>query len=302
MRTFLVVMSLMLVPLSPAVAQVSIQIGLPGVSIGINQPVYPQLVAVPGYPVYYDPGAASNYFFYDGMYWVFQGDSWYASSWYNGPWALVYPQYVPVFILRVPVRYYRHPPAYFRGWQPSGPPRWGEHWGNDWERQRQGWDRWDHASAPRPAPLPVYQKQYSGNRYPRAEQQQELHREKYSYQPRDAEVRRVEEAHSARGNQPEQAKQQQERGKQQQAEQQQQASQQQAKQQQDQAKQQERGKQQQDQAKQQQQQAKQQQQARQQQDQAKQQPPPARSPQESPPKQDKGGQDKGQDQKKDHDK
>ena len=42
----------------PALAQVSIQIGLPGVSIGINQPVYPQLVQVPGYPVYYDPGVA----------------------------------------------------------------------------------------------------------------------------------------------------------------------------------------------------------------------------------------------------
>jgi hypothetical protein len=174
-----------------------------------------------------------------------------------------------VFILRVPVSYYRHPPAYFRGWQPSGPPRWGEHWGNDWERQRQGWDRWDHASAPRPAPLPVYQKQYSGNRYPRAEQQQELHREKYSYQPRDAEVKRVEEAHFVRGNQPEPAKQQQGQAKQQQAKQQ-------------------------DQAKQHQQQAKQQDQAKQQQ--AKQQ------PQAPPPKQDKGGQDKGHDQKKDHDK
>ncbi len=210
MRHLIVALGLLLAPLTPAVAQISIQIGLPGVNIGINQPVYPQLVQVPGYPVYYDPGAPSNYFFYDGMYWVFQGDNWYASSWYNGPWALVVPQYVPVFILRVPVSYYRHPPAYFRGWNPTAPPQWGQHWGNDWERQRHGWDQWDRGSAPHPAPLPMYQKQYSGNRYPRAEQQQELHREKYSYQPRDAEVKRVEEAHFARGNQ------QQERGKQQQ--------------------------------------------------------------------------------------
>ena len=30
-------------------------IGLPGVSIGINLPLYPELVPVPGYPVYYAP-------------------------------------------------------------------------------------------------------------------------------------------------------------------------------------------------------------------------------------------------------
>ncbi|MBS1109614.1 MAG: hypothetical protein H6Q88_1606, partial [Anaeromyxobacteraceae bacterium] len=219
MRSILVAMALVLFPLSPAQAQISIQIGLPGINIGINQPVYPQLVQVPGYPVYYDPSAGSNYFFYDGLYWVYQGDNWYASDWYNGPWALVSPQFVPVFILRVPVRYYRHPPAYFRGWQPEGPPRWGEHWGHDWERHRGGWDRWDHASAPRPAPLPVYQREYSGDRYPQApQQQQELRSRNYTYKPSDAEVRRVDEAQAARGRQQEQSKQQaqqQERGKQQ---------------------------------------------------------------------------------------
>jgi len=210
MRTLIVVMSLLLLPLSPAAAQVSIQIGLPGIHIGINQPVYPQLVQVPGYPVYYDPSAGSNYFFYDGLYWVYQGDSWYASDWYNGPWALVSPQFVPVFILRVPVRYYRHPPAYFRGWQPEGPPRWGERWGHDWEREHGGWDRWDHAQAPRPAPLPVYQREYAGDRYPQApQQQQELRTRHYSYKPSDAEVRRVDEAQAARVKQPERSPQQQ---------------------------------------------------------------------------------------------
>ena len=89
---------------------------MPGITIGINVPVYPQLVLVPGYPVYYDPRAETNYFFYDGLYWVFQGDNWYVSSWYNGPWQLVAPVEVPLFVLRIPVRYYRHPPAYFRGW------------------------------------------------------------------------------------------------------------------------------------------------------------------------------------------
>jgi hypothetical protein len=185
MRHFFVVLSLLLVPLSPAVAQVSFQMGLPGINIGINQPVYPRMVAVPGYPVYYAPDGNSNYFFYDGKYWVYQGDNWYASSWYNGPWSMVAPQVVPAFILRVPVRYYRQPPVYFHGWSGNAPPRWGEHWGNDWERQRNGWDKWNHGNSPRPAPLPVYQKQYSGDRYPHPELQQSLHKQNYGHQSRE---------------------------------------------------------------------------------------------------------------------
>ena len=70
-----------------------------GVSIGINLPAYPRLVPVPGYPVYYAPSVDSNYFFYDGLYWVFDGDNWYESRWYNGPWSLVEPDAVPIFLL-----------------------------------------------------------------------------------------------------------------------------------------------------------------------------------------------------------
>jgi len=202
MRYLLVVLLLLSSPLKSAVAQVSIQIGLPTISIGINLPVYPQLVLVPDYPVYYAPGVDSNYFFYDGMYWVYQGDNWYASSWYNGPWALVRPEFVPLYILRIPVRYYRQPPAYFRGWRPDAPPRWGEHWGNDWERQHGGWDNWNRQAAPPPAPLPVYQKEYSGNRYPPVEQQRTLHSEHYRYQPHEATVQQAYQAHGLRGGPP----------------------------------------------------------------------------------------------------
>jgi hypothetical protein len=188
MRYGLIVLWMLLCSAGPAVAQVSVGIGFPGVSIGINLPAYPQLVRVPGYPVYYAPSMSSNYFFYDGMYWVYEGDNWYASSWYNGPWSIVAPAVVPAYVLRVPVRYYRRPPPYFGGWRPDAPPRWGEHWGNDWEQRRVGWDRWNRKAAPPPAPLPYYQKQYSGNRYPRAEQQPVLQGQHYRYQPRDAAV------------------------------------------------------------------------------------------------------------------
>jgi hypothetical protein len=185
--------------MTSAVAQVSVGIGLPGVSIGINLSLYPELVQVPGYPVYYAPQLDSNFFFYDGMYWVYQGDNWYASSWYNGPWWLVGPEVVPLFVLRIPVGYYRAPPVYFRGWRPDAPPRWGEHWGNAWQRRRNGWDRWNRGTVPAPAPLPVYQRQYSGSRYPRVEQQPALRSQNYRYQPRTAVVRQHYQAQAAQG-------------------------------------------------------------------------------------------------------
>ncbi|HYN62365.1 MAG TPA: hypothetical protein VET87_22920, partial [Rubrivivax sp.] len=150
MRYLVVLLWVLCGSVTSAVAQVSIGIGLPGVSIGINLPVYPQLVQVSGYPVYYAPQLNSNFFFYDGMYWVYQGDNWYASSWYNGPWGLVGPQYVPLYVLRIPVRYYRAPPAYFGGWRPDAPPRWSEHWGQEWQQQRSGWDQWERSAAPAP--------------------------------------------------------------------------------------------------------------------------------------------------------
>lgn len=189
MRYILIAFLMLLGSLTSALAQVSVGIGLPGVSIGINLPVFPELVRVPGYPVYYAPRLDWNFFFYDGMYWVYQGDNWYASSWYNGPWGLVGPEYVPLFILRIPVRYYRVPPVYFRGWRPDAPPHWGEHWGHEWEQHRSGWDKWNRSAAPAPAPLPVYQRRYSGDRYPQAEQQPSLHGQNYRYQPRDTVVR-----------------------------------------------------------------------------------------------------------------
>jgi hypothetical protein len=197
MRKSFVVLCLLLCSTGPAAAQVSVGIGFPGVSIGINMPVYPEFVRVPNYPVYYAPRVNGNYFFYDGMYWVYQQDNWYASSWYNGPWALVNPAAVPLFILRVPVRYYRHAPAYFHGWRSDAPPRWGEHWGNDWERGHSGWDNWNRNAVPAPAPLPTYQRQYSGNRYPHVEQQQALQSQHYRYQPHDAAVQQHYQAQRA---------------------------------------------------------------------------------------------------------
>lgn len=183
-KKFLVIGTL-LFSVAPAMAQMGVEIGFSNENIGISLSMYPELVRVPGYPVYYAPRLNSNYFFYDGMYWVYQRDSWYVSSWYNGPWQQVYPEDVPVYVLQVPVRYYRRPPDYFHGWEVNAAPRWGDHWGNEWAQRRSGWDQRKRKSTPAPAPLPVYQRKYSGDRYPGAEQQQALHSSHYRYRPHD---------------------------------------------------------------------------------------------------------------------
>lgn len=192
-RQALVALSLIsapLLPVAPAAAEVSFGIAVPGISIGIHQPFYPELVLVPGTPVYYAPHAQSNYFFYDGLFWVYLDDRWYASAWYDGPWSLVDPYDVPLFVLRVPVQYYLRPPVYFYGWVVTAPPRWDIHWGPRWAQHRHGWNHWDHRAIPRPAPPPVYQRHFSGDRYPRPEHQHDLREQHYRHQSRDAAVRR----------------------------------------------------------------------------------------------------------------
>lgn len=169
---------------APASAQISFGFSSGPVHLGINIPVYPRLVPVPGYPVYYAPNVNQNYFFYDGYYWLFYNDNWYSSQWYNGPWSLVPPDYVPLYVLRVPVRYYHHRPAYFRGWAMNDAPHWDQHWGRSWSDNHRDWNHWDRRSVPQRAPLPDYQRHYSGNRYPSdVRRQQEEHARNYRYTP-----------------------------------------------------------------------------------------------------------------------
>jgi hypothetical protein len=153
--------------------------------IGVDVPTYPEMQPVPDSPVYYAPGVDSNYFFYDGLYWDFANDNWYSSAWYNGPWQFVDPVYVPTYVLWVPVRYYRHPPGYFRAWHRDYPPHWSARWGNDWQARHNQIYR-STGGRPSPAPLPHYQRQYSGASYPRMPQQQSaLRTQNYAYQPRE---------------------------------------------------------------------------------------------------------------------
>jgi hypothetical protein len=110
-----------------------------------------------------------------------------------------------VYVLRVPVRYYRQPPTYFG--VECGSPRWDEHPGSSWEQSHRGWNSWNRGLMPQVAPLPVYQRQYTGNRYPSIEQQQVLRVQSYRYQPKDVVVRQyyqVQPVPYAQGNSPKQ--------------------------------------------------------------------------------------------------
>lgn len=165
--------------------RISGAVALPGLNIGVNIPAYPKFAPIPGYPVYYAPELSANLFFYDGLYWALAGDEWYYSSWYDGPWYLAEPEVVPDFMLRIPIRYYRRPPAYFRGWDPEAAPRWGDHWGPAWEQRRGSWDRWNRAAVPPRAPLPTYQRRYPRSRYPGVDRQRTLENSYYPYRPRE---------------------------------------------------------------------------------------------------------------------
>lgn len=196
MRKLLFTIALALSSSLPSLANAS-------VSIAIDVLQYPTLQRIPGYPVYYAPGMRANYFFYDGMYWVYTGDAWYASPWYDGPWDLVAIDAVPLYVLRVPVRYYGYPPVMFSRWVMDAPPRWDSVWGPSWSHRHHNWQHWNRAGAPPPAPLPRYQQQFTRANYPNEAQRRELAQQHYKYAPRDTQVRRQTQTHSIEtANQP----------------------------------------------------------------------------------------------------
>ena len=102
------------------------------VSIGVNRGVPPppappmvfaappQLVVIPGSPVYYAPRASVNFFFYSGRYYTFHDGAWFSAKQHNGPWAFTKPALVPAPVLEVPVAYYKVPPG--QAQKMGGPP------------------------------------------------------------------------------------------------------------------------------------------------------------------------------------
>jgi hypothetical protein len=90
-----------------------------GVNIGAPPPpppmvfaAPPQLVVIPGSPVYYAPGVSVNFFFHSGRYYTFHDGAWFFATKHNGPWAFIKPTHVPAPVLGVPVAYYKIPPGH----------------------------------------------------------------------------------------------------------------------------------------------------------------------------------------------
>lgn len=188
MRHILAILLLTLAGIAPATAQTY-------QDIDVDLPAFPEMEPIPESPVYWAPTVESNYFFYDGLYWDYCNDGWYSSAWYNGPWSYVAPVYVPTYVLWVPIRYYRRPPAYFSRWNAAGPPRWREHWGTEWQRHHNALYGGTHRR-PVAAPLPLYQRQFPRGNYPRAVQQQgQLHAQHYRYAPRESVSRQQYQGH-----------------------------------------------------------------------------------------------------------
>lgn len=165
MRYLLLALPILLAQAPAAQAQVIVggSVQAPGIGFSLNLASAPQMVQVPGYPVYVAPEVNANLFFYSGRYWAFQNDQWYASPGYDGPWRYVALLDVPAFVLRVPVNYYRAPPPYFVPWHGNAAPHWGEHWGRRWEGKRADWNQWDRSRVPRAVPPPAHQRDQAAN-------------------------------------------------------------------------------------------------------------------------------------------
>jgi hypothetical protein len=128
---------------SPSLGQAQVSM-----SIGINLPAPPSFVIIPGTPVAYAPAVPANYFFYGGHYYVFTNGAWYLGPGYNGPWAVVGPEYIPLPILSVPVRYYKAPPKHWKEWRRAAPPRWDPVWGHEWKKAHKEYEK-EYKEAPK---------------------------------------------------------------------------------------------------------------------------------------------------------
>jgi hypothetical protein len=104
---------------SARASDVKINIGLGVPPIVLTAP--PQLVVVPGTPVFYAPDVSANLFFYKGRYYTVANGVWSRAPAYNGPWAVIQIGQVPAPVVAVPVEYYKIPPGQLKK---KGPPPW----------------------------------------------------------------------------------------------------------------------------------------------------------------------------------
>lgn len=114
--------ALLVTATSATALDVKINIGLGVPPLVLTAP--PQLVMVPGTPVYYAPDVSANLFFYKGRYYTVANGVWSRVSAYSGPWVVIQLGQVTAPVVAVPVEYYKIPPGQLKK---HGPPPWAGH-------------------------------------------------------------------------------------------------------------------------------------------------------------------------------
>jgi hypothetical protein len=117
----------LLVPVSQAAAS---QVGI-NVGINVGAPAYaappvviaspPEFVAPPQLGFYVALGVPYDLYYLSGSYYLFRGNTWYSSHYYNGPWVTVHYSNVPYGLRKYPaqrIHYYRD--NYYKNYQKQG--------------------------------------------------------------------------------------------------------------------------------------------------------------------------------------
>jgi hypothetical protein len=86
-----------------ALAETSISINIGPPAVVVASP--PEMVVIPNSMVYYAPGVEVDLLFHKDYWYTRNGDRWFRSRSYNGPWKVVGRRVVPVEIVRVPRNY-----------------------------------------------------------------------------------------------------------------------------------------------------------------------------------------------------
>lgn len=95
-------------------AEVNVHIGIDLPLPRVVVPAPPAVVLVPGTPVYYTPDVGIDIFFYSSRWYRKHNGHWYKASYYNGPWAYLPAQRIPVALVNLPPDYSNIPQGHQR--------------------------------------------------------------------------------------------------------------------------------------------------------------------------------------------
>lgn len=90
-------------PTNNGLAEVNFNINIGAPPMIVAEPA--EVVLIPSSGVYFVADAGPDLFFHAGFWWSPQGERWYRSQVYNGPWVVVEHRHVPVQVVRVPKDY-----------------------------------------------------------------------------------------------------------------------------------------------------------------------------------------------------